>query len=237
MMNKFYLFQKAIVLTLATLTSSIASAGLIDFKAMAEPSGVYGESIWDTLTIIQTGFKLDITATQSGSTAAAYLDAGNAGLGVCDSVKVGGIANAATNSSTNQCWNAGDDNVTFGEALRFVFNVDVVINDIWFNNNHDGDKSLLNNTISINGAGHTFTSGPAIGPADFAVGKSYLVKANIPFDISFFGVTENPGDQFYVSKIDVSAAPIPEPSAWMLLLIGLLGLSVTRKRVLTWQTA
>lgn len=214
--------QKIAVVAFTAFLGNAATADVIDFKAMAEPGGLLGESIWNTLTINGSGFQLDITGTNSAGSAYAYLDAGNAGLGVCGAPKSGATIDAATNSGTNQCNPASDDNVTTGEALQFVFDVDVLINDLWLNNNHDDDKSLYLDTVNIGGSAFTFTIDNG-GPANYYVGSSYFVAAGDIFEIAFNN------EQFYVSGIDVSAS-VPEPSSMILFGLGLLGLGLASRR-------
>jgi hypothetical protein len=52
-----------------------------------------------------------------------------------------------------QCDPSSDDNVSHHngtpETLHFEFATDVVIDTIWLNNNHDGDRSLAGDSVAI----------------------------------------------------------------------------------------
>jgi len=216
------------IICLALTTSPARAGEILNFQAMAEPGGTYGESIWSTFTYVGSGFQLDVTATESfGDPAYVYLDAGNAGMGVCDApnlyTNITNKLNSATNSNRNLCKYSSDDNVSWSEALSFVFNVDVLIEDIWFNNNHDVDQGLYTDSINIDGSVFTFNTDNG-GPANYSAGTSFLVGAGTPFDVSYNN------EQFYVSGMEVSVA-VPEPSALALLGLGLLGLTLSRKRI------
>jgi len=80
------------------------------------------------------------------------MDRNIAGLGVCKDV-----------TRRAQCTPASDDNVTGGanetEILHFLFDIDVSINKIWFNNNHDPDRSLVGDTISVGTDNYAFGLG------------------------------------------------------------------------------
>jgi len=190
--------------------SSANAADTFDFVAMTPPE--YGIS---TLSLIGTGYTLDITGYDGSTKTYAYLDAGHGGLGVCPSL-TGGL----------QCSPSSADNVTVGEILKFEFSSAVVIEEIWFNNLHDSDYSLLGDKINIGGSGYTFLAGDSLAGGDWKYTPDRNVAAGSPFEISYNN------EQFYVSRMMVSVNAIPEPETYAMLLagLGLLGFAARRRK-------
>jgi len=221
-----------------------AHAIVIDFKAMAEPGGTLGESAWNTLSFNADGSHsmvnafLDVTGT-NGSNSYAYLDANNAGLGVCGTLLNANTANQVTNSGANLCHPGNDDNVSFhaatstAETLHFVFDADVVIEKIWLNNNHDGDRSLQGDSVlmGINGSTAPVVLGAPGAGGDSMLNLGFSLGAGSMFDVGF-----NPNQscnnsfnncEFYISKIEFST--VPEPAVLAMLGIGLVGIGAARR--------
>ena len=103
----------ALVLTF----SAGANADIINFTQMADPAGTHGESAWDSLVLSFAGGTVTITGTGLSGDAYAYLDRGNASLGVCNDLNDFGDANVNTlmpGSGSNMCNPGSDDNMTTG---------------------------------------------------------------------------------------------------------------------------
>ena len=195
-----------------------------------------GESSWSTLAPSGAFLGLSITGhatagNDDDTNQFAYLDWGNAGLGVCKDAE-GAPSGSNTGSSANSCAPRSDDNVTIHEYLEFSFNQDVVIENIWFNNNHDngfdgGDE------ITIGGVDYAVeTRGYAPGMAGFEA-ITNGVDANGDHGIGSFYLDGSDtlriafkNEQFYVSGIEFSAVPVPT-AFWLFgtALIGFVGLS------------
>lgn len=211
---------KAALLSTAVVFSASANAMVIDFITMADTNSP-GERGFATLSV--GGGLLNITGHASNDNAGdtqqfAYLDKGNAGLGACKDI-----------NGSNQCTPSSDDNVTTGEWLTLTAVSDLLISNLWFNNNHDEGFDALDK-ISI-GSDNWFTG---VLKKQGASATGYTDDANYTTDItllagqsiklSFFN------EQFYLSALEVEGITVPEPATLGLLGLGALGLFASRRR-------
>jgi hypothetical protein len=236
MMKKYTCLAPAAGLLMAFFTTN-ASAVIFNFIDLTQKAGGLGESSWSTLSASDHAdlnhFGISITghATDDDPEVAgvpdtdqfAYLDWGNAGLGVCKDA-VGAPSGANPGSNTNSCQPSSDDNVTNNEYLEFMFDQDVRVDNIWFNNNHDGGF----------GAGDKVDIGINMSLSDYAVMTGYAGGAN---GIGSFLVKQGEklhvafnNEQFYISAMEVSAVPVPA-AVWLFgtAMAGLLGFQRRRR--------
>lgn len=216
------------------LTTLSANAVIIDFIDLIENKG-YGESAWTELKIDLGDFDVTITGTASDDDddqQYAYLDWGTAGLGVCkDLIDPGTADKQNPGSSKNLCGPSSDDNVTTNEALHFVFSEDVIVDYLWFNNNHDGGFGLGDQVIVAEMA-HDVTLG-------YADGTGGLGPFEVPKGVSLDVLFKN--EQFYISGSESRPgsppAAVPEPASLTLFGAGLIGLAGGVRRRAKRQTA
>lgn len=196
-------------------------AGIIDFISLTESPTGLGESAWTTLNVTSDGVTVSIKGygLDDDNQQYAYLDWETAGLGVCrDLYSSPKVADKAyPNNPNNLCNPAEDDNVTRSEYLVFKFSQDIVVKNVWFNNNHDGglgagDQALIQgNPYNIS----TGYAGGANGIGSFAVGMGN------DFVVAFAN------EQFYISGIEIMK--VTEPSGLFLFGLGLLSLVPIRR--------
>ena len=212
----------AIATVAAGLAFSPAQAAVLDFANEADTNGERALTNPGALTL--DGVALEITSFDTMGTATTfddveaffpYLDAGNAGLGVCQNI-----------TAARQCNPGNDDNITMREGVDVAF-ADGVARDILDLVFRDADHNLIH-AMNDNGMVRIFTDN---GTMDFLF--TAAIAAAQGGDAFFQNTTFIGFDfidtQFYVSAITVSDVPIP--GAIPLLLSGLAGLGfASRKR-------
>lgn len=208
-------FKTLFIAAAFALTAGTAQATLLDFASDANAM----EKGYSTLTY-SSWFNVNIKGHSAAGSAYAYMDAGYGGLGVCKSL-----------TTTAQCTPSNDDNTTTGEWLTFVFDTDVMIKNLWVNNYHDDDKSLIGDKITIANGGPAFqvagkdsekplgsyTSATSIG--------SFYVSAGTAFTMAYFD------EEFYVTAMEVVG--VPEAGTLVLFVLGLVGLGLVRRRTIS----
>ena len=206
------------LITLCCITS-IANAAIFDYLSLANGN----ERGYITFTHTVDGIQANATGRSAdGSTAYfAYMDSGNAGLGVCQAL-----------TSSNQCTPSSDDNVTYLESLILTFDQEVNIESISFINGDHGTNFLGDFNLAIDDStaetfslAHTFST--------VITGTEFIFT-----NLNSLGDSARSNEyQFYISAMDVSvitpttSSVVPVPAAAWLFASGLLGLvGVARRR-------
>lgn len=185
-----------------------------NFSEIADGDSSYGvdgrEQGASSLTFTKNGVSVTTTGFNTNTPSIdyfAYLDSGNAGLGVCQQL----------NGDNDQCKIGSDDNVTYNESLKLVFNETVTINETVFKNGSHGTRFDGDFQLSIDG-------GPAITIALTNIFSTPLTGQEFIFSNPNIGGGSNVSNtqQFYISNLDV--APVPIPAAVWLFGSGLIGI-------------
>lgn len=168
------------------------------------------------------------TPVSSSSNDVAYLDYGEAGIGVCGTL---GSAVPLPNLGTNECSSgAGDDNLQSGEMLGFSWTTSMLIDGIGFRpEGHNVDFAtgsmfqysidgglnwLLGDLVMFNDDTDSGFFTFAGGPLAIAAGSELLLGFS--------------NEQYYVSGMSVQAVPLP--ASVLLLGAGLAGFGALRRR-------
>lgn len=223
-----YLVRSAFVALMVLCLGGYAHAGTINFITLIEDNpGGYGEGAWSSLVLNVGGATVTITGHATDDlpstdvTQYAYLDWGNAGLGSCkDAVNAGLVNTQQAGRTSNNCNPGSDDNVTTNEYLQFVFDRNVTVNNLWFNNNHDGGFDA-GDMVKIAGTDFAVTTGYADGANGIG---PFNVSGNTPFLVAFSN------EQFYISGMKVTAVP-DEGTTLVLLTVGMFLLFAIKLRV------
>jgi hypothetical protein len=134
----------------------------------------------------------------------------------------GGLVNTQDDfRSSNNCNPSSDDNVTTNEYLSFVFDRDVTINNLWFNNNHDGGFGA-GDMVKIAGLDFAVMTGYAGGANGIG---PFNVTGNTPFLVAFSN------EQFYISGMEVTARVPDEGTTLGLFAAGMVLLFAIKLRV------
>jgi len=192
-------------------------ASIADINGEGAIGGVNG--VYDNPVTIAQGFPISGVSITANSTYSAYLDAGNAGLGVCKVV-----------DSNGQCNPGSDDNLTSGETVTFALSSGgtfdfamLAFRDATHNLLDDAGELARTLLVSVNGSSFEETTfGDELN----------TVYAGVT-SLSY-GYGGNNADQYYLAAADISPGTVsdevPEPGTLAVFCFGLLGIGYVRRR-------
>jgi hypothetical protein len=219
-MFRFVKSIAALVPVCAVAFSLSAHAVVIDFADIAD-NGPIGEGAIGGINGLYSnplngaqGFPIDNLVITANAGNSAYMDAGNAGLGVCTVITAGG-----------QCDPSNDDNVSFGEEVTIAlqgggsFNWEVTE---FRDANHNLPASNETLLVSVNfGVPIQTTFGAQLG----------FIHAEITSITYAFGGSN--AAQFYIAKagiIETEGDAVPAPSALIVFGPAVFGFAMVRRR-------
>jgi hypothetical protein len=200
--------KKAMLLFVSLLfTTGANAAAHFDFANIADTEGEAG---FASYVRMENGVTLTATATASKAPAFAYLDAGNAGLGVCKVL-----------DGADQCNPGNDDNTQMGEQLKLTFDQNITLGLVDFING--AHKNDFDGTMSVG----SFLNG-VWSFADYALAD--MIDFGLEGSMFTF-LNTSPGndndEQFYISSLN---AEVPVPAALFLFAPALLGFFGLRRK-------
>ena len=219
-------YRKLLVILAFAFAAPIAQAGLmVNFADLANGNtatsngtGATGEAghqpyeyTWGTVVLTVRGWETNGASADTESYA--YLDSTSGG-------RVGGMGVCTTLSGT-QCSPSSDDNVSPGEYLTLSFNDDVYLENLAFNNNHDG--GFASSSVLIDGISTGMTDG--FGPT--TIDSGWTLLAGQILKLEFVDGGTGASNHFYLESLSVD---VPEPSVLALLGLGLVGIGFARRR-------
>ncbi|SMY06075.1 hypothetical protein [Flavimaricola marinus] len=182
----------------AMFFATSAGAATLDFMTTANGAET-GIANGDSL--VMDGVTVTFEATGTSGEAAAYLDSGDAGLGVCSNW----TATAAVND--NECAPSSDDNITAGETVTLTLDGSYDLSDLVFRD--DGHVPLASDSLTllfgVNGAALTEYTFDELAAESFAGVTEFT-----------FAYGGSDAHQFYVQAATVVAA-VPLPASILLL--------------------
>ena len=202
--------KKAMLFIVGMMLSVAVNAASFDFANYADTEGERGY-----VSYVKTEGPITVTATGTANIggqntpAFAYLDAGNAGLGVCKVLDGG-----------NQCNPSSDDNALQDEAVKLSFDQRVFVSDVEFvNGNH---KTNFTGTFEL------LVDGMSQGTINLAALVTLDLWGTVfEFANNSVGNYALAGNQFYINVLN---AQVPVPAALFLFAPALLGFMGLRRK-------
>ena len=229
------------------LLSAPAFGANFNFQTIADTGGNTGESAWistspsGAFTWSDDGITVTATASllSTGAEVYVYMDAGNAGMGVCKTLKAGAPTGSQP-GGTNRCNQASDDNITYDEVLKLEFSDKVTIDLLEIVNGSHGnnftgnfgvlvDAAAAPTMVSDFGTSHALTH-MFVNPGLLTGTTFHFISGATVAGSSNF----NNLNQMYISAVSAQAVSTPEPATLALfgsgiLLLGGMRLYSTRR--------